>query len=277
MKKKFEYNKIKDNTYKEKPFAKKSLGQNFLKSQGALNTIIKAGELTSKDTVLEIGPGRGALTEKLLQTGARVVAVEKDSDLKIFLEEKFSLEIKNNKLLLIEGDILKITNKKAKLPEKYKLIANIPYYITGEILRTFLEERTQPEKMVLLVQKEVAQRITAQDKKESILSISVKIYGTPKIISIVSRGAFTPSPKVDSAILSISDISKKNFKNKIQEKKFFNLLKTGFAHKRKYVYQNIKKSFPDISLDTLKTLKLKETIRAEELSKEDWLKLLFCI
>ena len=144
--------------------AKKSLGQNFLKSEPALNMMCEAGEVSDKDTVLEIGPGKGALTKKLLEKAKRVIAVEKDHELFEFLQEKFVDEIKNGKLELINGDILEFdpTTYYLLLTTSYKLIANIPYNITGAIFKKFLSSSFQPEKMVLLVQKEVADRVVAR-------------------------------------------------------------------------------------------------------------------
>ena len=191
--------------------AKKSLGQNFLKSKKALEAIVLAGEISENDTVLEIGPGQGALTEKLLETGAKIIAVEKDDRLIEFLKEKFSKEITSEKFEIIHGDILEIDLDFLK-NKSYKLIANIPYYITGLIFRKFLSGNIQPEKIVILVQKEIADRIIARDGKESLLSLSVKVYGTPKKIMKVEKENFSPKPKVDSAILLIDTISKNFFK-----------------------------------------------------------------
>lgn len=263
---------INSNTATEKFFAKKSLGQNFLRSESALQKIVLAGEITKKDAILEIGPGQGALTEKILKEGSQVVAIEKDRDLIPLLTEKFKKEIQEKKLVLIEGDILKLSLKEIGITKPYKLIANIPYYITGEIFKSFLEERErQPEIVVVLIQKEVAQRIMAKDKKENILSLSVKVYGSPKIVSIVPRGAFTPSPKVDSAIIAIKNISKKNFKNKEAEKKFFMLIRTGFSHKRKKLIQNIKGLSKSNLPALFKKMGLEETKRAEDIELKDWL------
>src|SRR3989344_6973903 len=158
--------------------AKKSLGQHFLKSERALAKIVEAGEVSAQDTILEIGPGQGALTEKLLTTGAKVLAVEKDTYLYKFLKQKFEQEINSGQLNLIHDDILKLDPSYYLLPTPYyKLIANIPYNITGAILEKFLSSDNQPERMVLLVQKEVADRICGHSvstwqNKESILSIS---------------------------------------------------------------------------------------------------------
>lgn len=250
--------------------AKKSLGQNFLKSKKALIRICEAGELSSGDVVLEIGPGKGALTEKLLEKGAQVIAIEKDDSLIPFLQEKFTHEAKSGQFILLNQDILDFSIPKNI--KKYKLIANIPYNITGAIFKKFLEEERQPEKMVLLVQKEVAERIVAKDGKESILSISVKIYGLPKYIMTVGKKFFSPSPKVDSAIILISDISKNTFNGNISEKKFFEILKAGFAHKRKLVLSNLTKTFKqkDEFEIIFNKLKINKNSRAENLTAQNW-------
>ena len=246
--------------------AKKSLGQNFLKWPPALNQAVGAGALKKSDTVLEIGPGKGHLTEKLLSKAGKVIAVEKDKELFSFLQQKFSLEIKKGELELIEGDILKLESKKLG---KYKLVANIPYNITGAILKKFLSCENQPSLMVLLVQKEVAERILAK-KKESMLSISVKAYGEAEIIMKVPAKYFQPKPKVDSAIIRISGISRDFFKkNKIKEDFFWEVVKNGFSHKRKKLAGNLKNT---INAEKLKQLGLSEK-RAEDLRISDWKKL----
>ncbi|MFA6340874.1 MAG: 16S rRNA (adenine(1518)-N(6)/adenine(1519)-N(6))-dimethyltransferase RsmA [Candidatus Paceibacterota bacterium] len=247
--------------------AKKSLGQNFLKSKKALSAIVEAGRVSSEDTVLEVGPGQGALTEKLLETGAKVIAVEKDDRLIEFLRKKFS---KEKRFELIHGDILELDIASLKLG-KYKLIANIPYYITGLLFRKFLSGDIQPTKIVVMVQKEIADRIVARDGKESLLSLSVKAYGRPKKVMKVEKENFSPQPKVDSAILLIDDISKDFFKE-MSEEKFFEVIKAGFAHKRKMLLANLKsvmsnreKAFSEASIP-IKT-------RAEDLTLTDWKKL----
>jgi len=213
--------------------AKKSLGQNFLKSTLALKKIVEAGEISSDDIILEIGPGKGVLTEKILEKGCCVIAVEKDRELFEFLQNKFEREIKDKKLFLIKDDILDMDIKKMEfkffsgpriprslsqpdhsknlIPFSFKIIANIPYNITGAILKKFLTKEHQPEMMILMVQNEVAKRIVARDGKESILSISVKAYGEPKIIMKVPARYFSPTPKVDSAVIAIKNISRRVF------------------------------------------------------------------
>ena len=250
--------------------AKKSLGQNFLKSKSALVAMISSGEISDKDIVLEIGPGKGALTEKLLETGAKIIAVEKDDRLIEVLEEKFAEQIKSKQLQLVHGDILEMDLSSYKLQaNSYKLIANIPYYITGLIFRKFLSGNIQPTKLVMMVQKEIADRIIARDEKESLLSLSVKAYGVPKKIMKVEKEYFSPSPKVDSAILLVDNISKDFFKN-ITEEAFFEVIKAGFAHKRKVLIANLKEISDKDLHKTFTELKISEKARSEDLKLEDW-------
>ncbi|MFA6416229.1 MAG: 16S rRNA (adenine(1518)-N(6)/adenine(1519)-N(6))-dimethyltransferase RsmA [Candidatus Paceibacterota bacterium] len=250
-------------------FAKKSLGQNWLNSPSALQSIIEAGQVTDRDTVLEIGPGQGALTSKLLAVGCQVIAIEKDRDLMPILKEKFVSEISSGKLILINDDILNfnLEAKSSHLKAPYKLVANIPYYLTGQIIRKFLSAKNSPATAVLLVQKEVADRIVAKDKKESLLSIAVKIFGEPQYIKKVPAGAFRPIPKVDSAILLIDKINQDKLKSiSISEEKFFDLLHRGFAQKRKLLASNLK-----ISPTVLTECGVGEKARAENLTVENWL------
>jgi 16S rRNA (adenine1518-N6/adenine1519-N6)-dimethyltransferase len=257
--------------------AKKSLGQNFLKSKTALIKMLEAGEVNSEDIILEVGPGKGVLTEKLLALAKKVIAVEKDDRLIPFLQEKFAKEIAESKLEIIHGDILDFSSTVYRLQfTNYKVIANIPYYITGQFLRKFLEGNDQPacvgrpERIVVMVQKEIAQRIVANDQKESLLSISVKAFGQPKMIMKVGKENFSPAPKVDSAILLISNISKQLFvDNKIEEKRFFEVLHAGFAHKRKVLASNLKGIIPAEKLATLP-----KNIRAEDLTVKEWVNLI---
>lgn len=255
--------------------AKKSLGQNFLKSKKALADIVQAARITPGDTVLEVGPGKGALTGALLAAGAHVIAIEKDRELIPLLKESFTEAIHTKQLELIDGDIVEFEPADHPLLKKtYKLVANIPYYITGLLFRKFLESAHQPEVMVFLVQKEVAERIVARDGKESILSISVKAYGTPKYIGKVGKEYFSPAPSVDSAIIAVYDISKQKL-NGIPEKAFFDLLHAGFAHKRKKLAGNLKEGAPGYDKETISTAfsacSIDPDARAEELSVEQWI------
>jgi 16S rRNA (adenine1518-N6/adenine1519-N6)-dimethyltransferase len=255
--------------------AKKSLGQHFLKSDKALKSIVNAGEIGADDLVLEIGPGRGALTERLMILAGKVIAVEKDDNLYEELKEKYAGEIGKSRLDLVHGDILEFDPNLLKFYKDftYKLVANIPYNITGAILEKFLSAEYQPECMVLLVQKEVAERIVARDGKESILSISVKVYGKPKLVEKVLAGSFAPAPRVDSAIIAIYEISK-GFFDGFSEETFFKMLRTGFAAKRKKLSSNLAKIYPKLEVeDAMLALGLDPNIRAEDLTVDDWQKL----
>lgn len=249
------------------------MGQNFLKSQPALNMMCEAGRVETADIVLEIGPGKGALTEKLLARAGRVVAIEKDRDLIMHLKEKFKVDIESGKLELREGDILNFDPSSLQIKDgRYKIIANIPYNITGAIIKRFLSETIQPSAMILLVQKEVAMRIVASDKKESILSLSVKAYGMPSYIMKVGKRFFSPSPKVDSAIIAINNISKSNFKTSNEEVKFFSIIKAAFLHKRKVVKKNLEAVYSADQIETMfKTLNIPDKSRAEDLPLPIWL------
>ncbi len=268
---------------------KKSLGQNFLKSNLVLKMMCKASDLNKEDVVLEIGPGKGALTTKLLEVAKKVIAIEKDSILIKYLQEKFKEEIHSNRLILIEDDILNFSlddfNKNNLLSRGYKIIANIPYNITGLIFKKFLSSEFQPEIMTLMLQKEVAKRIIgitssnnkkpARFGKESILSLSIKAYGTPLYIMKVKKRFFSPSPKVDSAIITIKNISKDNFKSKEKEKIFFDIVKMGFAHKRKLLRKNLETNSQQSSKinEIFKKLGIDPKVRAENVCFEDWLKM----
>ncbi len=260
---------------------KKSLGQNFLTSQAAISKIVQAGELKSGDLVLEIGPGTGVLTEQLLASNQiKVIAVEKDDRLIEYLTEKFTSEITAGRFKIWHKDILELSLEELELAGvEYSLVANIPYYITGQILRKFLENKFQPKLMVVLLQKEVAERILARDGKESLLSVSVKIFGEPKIVSVVKAGSFNPPPKVDSAILQIKNISMKNFQPfGLSTEDFFEIIKVGFAHKRKTLWSNLRDRFPETQMEQVwQNLKLDKRVRAEELKTDKWLALVLAL
>ncbi len=244
--------------------AKKSLGQNFLHDPKILQKIADFAHIDRGDTVLEIGPGEGALTKLLLEKAHLVVAVEKDEQLAEALQTKFAEEIRERRLTIIAGDILEIADPITH-SAKYKLVGNIPYYITGEIFRKFLEIDRQPESMTFVIQREVAERIMARDGKESILSISIKAYGTPEYGGIIKAGSFAPKPQVDSAIIAVREISRARF-GKIREKRFFEILKRGFSHKRKLLCSNL-----GVSPQFLADFGINERARAENLTVQNWM------
>ncbi len=243
--------------------AKKSLGQNFLMHARIAERIALSAGLTPDAVVFEIGPGTGMLTRELLKLTRKVVALEADHELFERLQGDFVSEIADGRLELLSGDIR--TFDIASLPKGYALVANIPYYLTGEIFRMFLTAVNQPSSMTLLVQKEVAERI-ARAKKESILSLSVKAYGTPRLEFTVPRGAFSPAPNVDSAVLIVRNISRAHFKTSAEEERFFALLHAGFAHKRKFVRNNLADA-------GLPAGDIPEKARAEDLPLAAWLAL----
>jgi 16S rRNA (adenine1518-N6/adenine1519-N6)-dimethyltransferase len=249
--------------------AKKSLGQNFLKSHAALKKMVSSAGAGPTDTILEIGPGKGALTKELLASGAHILAIEKDDRLIPYLQELFEAEIKSGQLELIHGDALEFDPRKYKL-QKYKIVANIPYYITGLLIRTYLESPYPPEGMTILVQKEVAERIVARDGKESILSLSVKLFGTPFYKGVVSKRYFSPQPKVDSAILHIANITKTVSKKTADT--FFIIIKQAFSQKRKTLLHTLGDIYSRETIGLLlQQLNKKELARPEELSLSDWL------
>lgn len=251
--------------------AKKSLGQNFLMHAQTATRIVAAANLPENATVLEVGPGTGMLTRELLKVAGKVIAVEADHELTSQLEETFKDEIVRGALTLVSGDIRSVEIEEIVGAQQYSVVANIPYYITGEIIRQFLTAPSKPSSMTLLVQKEVAERIARNGAKESLLSLSVTAYGSPKYCFTVPRGAFFPAPNVDSAVLSIQNIRRDAFPDRITEERFFEVLRAGFAHKRKRLAKNlesvadvekIKAAFENLSLHT--------NTRSEDIPVEVW-------
>ncbi len=248
-------------------YAKKSLGQNFLMHAQTAARIADAAELSPEGTVLEIGPGTGMLTRELLKRSRKVVAVEADAELIPVLTETFAKELEEGRFVLIHADIRSFDPSSLGT---YALAANIPYYITGEIIRQFLTARHKPTSMTLLVQKEVAERI-ARSKKESLLSLSVKAYGTPHYRFTVPRGAFKPAPNVDSAVLSIRDIKNDAFPSSKDEALFFEALRAGFAHKRKLLARNLEDiASRETIMRAFAAAGVAERARAEDLTLAVW-------
>lgn len=250
----------------------KSLGQNFLVNEKVFDQIMKAAELSNNDIILEIGPGIGNLTLKLGEKAQKVIAIEKDKKMCEILKKVLENQnIKNIKV--INQDALKLDFSQYT-QKPYKLVANLPYYITSFIIRKFLELKKPPESMILMVQKEVAQRICAKPPKLSLLAVSVQFYAKPKIISYVSKKSFWPRPKVDSAIIKIIPF-KVSWSQKYAEK-FFEIVKAGFSHPRKQLINNLSKGL-NLEKQRIEKWLLKNKIqpsqRAETLSVEYWQKL----
>ncbi|MEK7658323.1 MAG: 16S rRNA (adenine(1518)-N(6)/adenine(1519)-N(6))-dimethyltransferase RsmA [Patescibacteria group bacterium] len=256
----------------------KGLGQNFLIDKNVLQKIISAADLSKNDIVLEIGPGIGTLTQELAQKAKKVIAIEKDKKMCKILKE--TLKDFDN-IEIINADILKIKELENYLKIKnYKIVANIPYYITSPLIRKFLESPKPPRDFVLMVQKEVAQRICTKPPDMSLLAVSVQFYAEPKIISYVSKNCFWPSPKVDSAIIKIKPQINAD-KKQINADLFFKIVKAGFSQPRKQLGNNLLALSHSEGSKTLKLTKeqtamwlvkngIKPSQRAETLSIYDW-------
>ena len=258
----------------EKFIHKKSLGQHFLNSEYVPKQMCDAASVDAGDTVLEIGPGTGALTREILKRGARVVAVEADERAIISLQESFAEENATGQLTIFHHDARELDMSLFGLDDQqFKVVANIPYYISGLLFRQCLESDIQPTDLVFLVQKEVAQRI-ARDTKESILSMSVKVFGDPSYICTVKRGHFTPPPAVDSAVIAVHNISNERLQG-IDSKTFFTLLHAAFGQKRKQLAGNLKPHFDkSATVLALADMTLDPHIRAEDLTTQQFVYLL---
>lgn len=253
-------------------FAKKSLGQNFLMHAQTAERIVAAARLAPNATILEIGPGTGMLTRALLaQAGeaGKIIAIEADDALAPQLAGTFASDIAAGKLVIKHEDIRTFNTE--NITGAYQVVANIPYYITGEIIRQFLTAPHKPESMTVLVQKEVAERIARNQGKESLLSLSVEAYGTPEYCFTVPRGAFKPAPSVDSAVLAIRDIKADAFPDPEAEKRFFSVLRAGFAHKRKRLAKNLESVAPAAQVQAaMEGAGLGPNTRSEDVHIEAW-------
>lgn len=254
---------------------KKSLGQHWLFDTGSLEAMSEAAEIQPGDTVLEIGPGLGTLTEVLLADGARVISVEFDRALYQQLvgeTSQFSARDRKN-LQVVNEDILKFDL--SQLPKDYKVCANIPYYLTSNLIRRLLESDNPPSVMALLIQKEVAERIAADPGDMSILAVATQFYAEVKLCDPVPAELFKPPPKVDSQIIQIKFREAPLFTD-VDTKKFFQLVRAGFSEKRKKLRSSLSGGLHISKADTdqlLKKANLSQDARAQELSLRDWHKL----
>lgn len=250
--------------------ARKRLGQHFLIDQGVLETIISAAELSPDDIVLEVGPGLGILTRELAQKAGGVIAIELDDKLAALLKKTLAsfnnVTIVNDNVLNIEPEDLLKEGKGS-----YKVVANLPYYITSPVLRHFLEAKAKPKTIVVMVQKEVAEAIAAEPGDMSLLSVSVQFYGEPKIITSVPAESFYPAPEVDSAILRIALYPKP--KVDVDEEGFFGIVRAGFAAPRKQIANSLAKGLDREKSEVLPFLDRADVApqrRAETLSIGEW-------
>ena len=252
------------------PKAKKSFSQNFLVDPAAVLKIVTAAELSRGERVLEIGPGTGLLTRELLAAGARVTAVEADRDLIPGLEATFGRRLK-----LVFGDILKFGPAELRtlgLREgNYKLVANLPYHITSAILQKFLTAGPRPSRLVLTVQKEVADRLTAKPPQMSLLSVVGQVYAVCRRVAVIKAGAFRPVPKVDSAVV-VLDLAARELV--ADPEGVIALAKLGFAARRKQLHHNLKAAGlgeREALQESLCELGLSPLCRAENLTVTDWI------
>ena len=272
---------------------KKSLGQNFLADERYLDQILAAAELTRADTVLEIGAGLGTLTRRLATQAGHVITVELDDRLIASLRVLAALQ---PNIRLVHGDILELDPAELvanaeygvrnaefsasttpysalRIPHSYKVVANIPYYITSAILRRLLEASTPPTLAVLMVQKEVAERICAAPGDLSLLAISVQFYATPSIITTVPAAAFRPRPQVDSAVLRLITRPQPAVTT-VTPTEFFGVVRAGFSQKRKQLLSNLSKTYSREQLEEIfNEVGLALNIRAEDVSLHLWLTL----
>jgi 16S rRNA (adenine1518-N6/adenine1519-N6)-dimethyltransferase len=259
--------------------ARKKLGQHFLVDENTLRSILEVANLTSDDTVIEVGPGLGVLTRELAARAGWVITIELDEKLANGL--KRSLASCEN-VVIINQDVLgtdprNLLESRADFPARlqpYKVVANLPYYITSPVLRHFLEAPVKPETMILMVQKEVAEAIVAAPGQRSLLSISVQFYGKPGIIDYVPAAAFYPSPEVDSAILKIDVYSRPAVD--VDEEGFFKLVKAGFTATRKQAVNSFMKGLGlprEEVLAMLDRADIDPKRRAETFTLEEWARL----
>jgi len=261
--------------------ARKRLGQHFLIDEEVLGLIVSAAELGHNDVVMEIGPGLGVLTKELARQAGWVLAIELDDKLAAILGESLAsfinVTVINENVLevdpaaLLEGQKTKFPLE-GKGPFDYKVVANLPYYITSPVLRHFLEASLKPQIMVVMVQKEVAEEIVARPGRMSLLSVSVQLYGEPAIISYVPSDCFYPSPEVDSAILKIALYPQPAVEISDKES-FFTLVRAGFSASRKQLVNSLAQGLGVPKTETLTLLKMADIEpqrRAETLSLEEW-------
>jgi 16S rRNA (adenine1518-N6/adenine1519-N6)-dimethyltransferase len=250
---------------------KKQLGQHWLHDESILNSICDSANITKEDYVVEVGPGLGTLTQKILDRGAHVHAIEFDQDLAMNLRQR--VKAQEGQLEISEADIMRFDF--TELPKDYKIVANIPYYLTSGLLRLLSETANPPSCASLLVQKEVAERVCALPGQTSLLSISTQMYFETSLGTIVPAALFTPPPKVDSQVLILKRRSIPYFHD-LDQRKLFQVVKAGFSERRKKIRSSlsgglrIEKNEAD---ELLAAAKISGEIRAQNLTLDDWVRL----
>jgi 16S rRNA (adenine1518-N6/adenine1519-N6)-dimethyltransferase len=257
---------------------KRSLGQNFLIDEGYLDKVAASAELTSADAVLEIGPGPGTLTERLAAQAGTVVAVELDDRLIDLLHSRFA---DRPAVRIVHGDILDLRPADLFVPPapSFKLVANLPYYITSAVLRHMLETPPRPTLAVVMVQKEVALRICARPGDLSLLAVSVRFYAAPRLVHTVPAGAFYPRPKVESAVLRL-DVYPEPAVRDVEPERFFRVVRAGFGQKRKQLANSLSAglALPKPAVrQALEAAEIDPARRAETLDLHEWRNLALCL
>lgn len=262
--------------------ANKKLGQHFLIDRPALTAAIEAAELTEADFVVEVGPGFGTLTTALAEQAGRVLAIETDEKMLSILRpivnglanvEVLAANILNLRTTEI-SDRFKSWSKARTKKTRYKIVSNLPYYITSPIIRLFLTDKVRPERLVLMVQKEVAERITAAPGEMSVLAVSVQFYGEASIVTLVPKTSFWPKPAVDSAVILIKPFAKTPWK--VDEKKFFRIVKAGFGERRKQLHNSLSGALrleTEVVVTSLGEAGIDPKTRPQDLSVPDWVNL----
>jgi 16S rRNA (adenine1518-N6/adenine1519-N6)-dimethyltransferase len=251
------------------PRPNKQLGQHWLHDETALQAMCQAADIQSDDTIVEVGPGLGTLTAYLVQKAKRVIAIEYDAHLANTLPERLLAA----NLTVHHGDILRFDL--STLPPGYKVVANVPYYITSKITRLFLESKHRPTTMTLLVQKEVAERMAAQPGSMSILAVAVQFFAEIRLSEIVPAELFTPPPKVDSQIITLH-VREQPLFNNCDDKQLFRIVRAGFSEKRKKLRNALSGGLhkPKEEIEQLlQNAGISQDARAEQLSLENWYQL----
>jgi 16S rRNA (adenine1518-N6/adenine1519-N6)-dimethyltransferase len=247
----------------------KGLGQHLLISRKALDAVVEAAELTPEDNALEVGAGTGVLTVELAKRARRVVAVEMDRAIFPVLQE---IAASYPNIEIIARDLLKVRTDEIFGEQPYKLVANLPYYITALIMRHMLESPNRPERMVVMVQREVAERMTAAPGAMNLLGLSAQFYGAPRIVGHVPATAFYPPPKVDSAVVRL-DLFPTLPLDETGRERFFALARAGFAEKRKQLHNSLERNLrlaPEQVMAWLAACGIDPERRAQSLSVEEW-------
>jgi 16S rRNA (adenine1518-N6/adenine1519-N6)-dimethyltransferase len=252
-------------TYRLSP--SKAYGQNYLVQPKPISDMLRAGELVPTDTIVEVGPGFGVLTMPLAEHVQHVYSFEIEQK----LQEYWQTECPNNVDIVWGNALYQFQELLPQLPVGYKILANVPYHITSQLIQLFLEANPAPERIVIMVQREVAERICARPGDLSLLAVSVQYYGTPRIVSFVSKGNFFPSPKVDSAIVSIANIVQHE-----ESDLFFQVVRAGFSNKRKKLVNNLA-AVLHMERDAVQQIVTEvcgsDTVRAQELTIDIWKRL----